>query len=161
MGESLDRDFPRAERPCVCWHFGLLGGDINGGKQDKRGREWGRNEFSHLLSSYHLPTSCSLITTCPLTCTITFRLRAAIGTKIATSYANFLTGSLEEDFLNSEDSKPKFDKIRERKVKTFTRNWRDHCRTGTRKHMETVQNILIQFPCVFVCLSYSDLFYFW
>ena len=29
-------------------------------------------------------------------------------------------------------------KIRERKVKTLTRNWRDHCRTGTRKHTETV-----------------------
>jgi len=23
-------------------------------------------------------------------------------------------------------------------VKTLTRNWRDHCRTGTRKHTETV-----------------------
>ena len=28
-------------------------------------------------------------------------------------------------------------KIRERKVKTLTRKWRDHCRTGTRKHTVT------------------------
>jgi hypothetical protein len=28
-------------------------------------------------------------------------------------------------------------KIRERKVKTLTKNRRDHRRTGTRKHMET------------------------
>jgi hypothetical protein len=31
-----------------------------------------------------------------------------------------------------------YSKIRERKVKTLIRNWRDHCRTGTRKHTETV-----------------------
>ena len=29
-------------------------------------------------------------------------------------------------------------KLRERKVKTPTRNWRDHRRTGTHKHTETV-----------------------
>ena len=29
-------------------------------------------------------------------------------------------------------------KIRERKVKTLTRNWRDHWRIDTREHMETV-----------------------
>ena len=29
-------------------------------------------------------------------------------------------------------------KLRERKVKTLTRNWRDHKRTGTHKHTETV-----------------------
>ena len=29
-------------------------------------------------------------------------------------------------------------KLRERKVKTFTRNWRDHKMTGTHKHTETV-----------------------
>ena len=35
---------------------------------------------------------------------------------------------------------PKYEwhKIRERKVKTLTRNWRDHWRIGTRKHTETV-----------------------
>ena len=31
-------------------------------------------------------------------------------------------------------------KIRGRKVKTLTRNWRDHCRIGTRKHTETVSS---------------------
>ena len=50
-----------------------------------------------------------------------------------------------------------YHKIGERKVKTLTRNWRDHCRIGKRK---LYQNILIQFLCVFVCLSYSDLFNF-
>ena len=30
----------------------------------------------------------------------------------------------------------------ERKVKTLTENWRDQCRTGTRKHTETHPNIL-------------------
>ena len=35
---------------------------------------------------------------------------------------------------------PKFEnhKLRERKVKTLTRNWRDHRRIGTHKHTETV-----------------------
>jgi hypothetical protein len=32
----------------------------------------------------------------------------------------------------------KYHKIRERKAKTLPRNWRDHWRTGTWKHMETV-----------------------
>ena len=51
---------------------------------------------------------------------------------------------------------PKYEyhKIRERKVKTLTRNWRDHCRTGTQK---LYRNILIQFPCVFICQSYSTI----
>ena len=31
-----------------------------------------------------------------------------------------------------------YHKIRERKVKTLTRNWKDHCRTGTRKQTEIV-----------------------
>ena len=31
-----------------------------------------------------------------------------------------------------------FHKIMERKVKTLTRNWRDHWRIGTQKHTETV-----------------------
>ena len=31
-----------------------------------------------------------------------------------------------------------YHKLRERKVKALTRNWRDHKRTGTHKHMETV-----------------------
>ena len=119
------------------------------------------------------------------------------------------------------------DKIRERKVKTLTRNWRDHYRTGTRKHTETVlkyfdrhvrlsqseeskclwthdkygvkifrysfrvlccinrftslcknlfnlleflaEHFIVQdqdgqnnkIPCVFMCLSYSDIFNFW
>ena len=81
-------------------------------------------------------------------------------------------------------------KPRKVKAKTLTWNWRDHWRTGTQKHTETVsryfdrhgrlyrvftnfyslpidkdghacQNISIQFQCVFVCLSFSDLFNFW
>ena len=31
-----------------------------------------------------------------------------------------------------------YHKLRERKVKTLTRNWRDHWRTGAHKHTETV-----------------------
>ena len=87
---------------------------------------------------------------------------------------------------------PKYEnhKLRERKVKTLTRNWRDHKRTGIYKHAETVsryfdwhgrlcrvftniyslsiekdgrasRNIWIQFPCVCVCLSFCDLFNSW
>ena len=39
-----------------------------------------------------------------------------------------------------ESKVPKYEnhKLRERKVKTLTRNWRDYQRTGTHKHMETV-----------------------
>ena len=72
-------------------------------------------------------------------------------------------------------------KIRERKVKTLTKNSRDHHRTGTRKHMETLskyfdghgrlsqseeskclwthsrahRNILIQFPFCVPVLQWS------
>ena len=40
---------------------------------------------------------------------------------------------LEEIGINKRNYK-----LRERKVKTLTRNWRDHQRTGTHKHTETV-----------------------
>ena len=42
------------------------------------------------------------------------------------------------DHVERKVPKYEYHKIRERKVKTLTRNWRDHCRTGTRKNTETV-----------------------
>ena len=47
---------------------------------------------------------------------------------------------------------------RERKVKTLTRNWRDHRRTGTHKRTETVSRY---FDTVCVCLSFCDFFNSW
>ena len=51
-------------------------------------------------------------------------------------------------------------KIRERKVKTLTKNWRNHCRTCTQKHKETytyIRSLLIseRQPCP---LKYSVCF---
>ena len=44
---------------------------------------------------------------------------------------------------HEERKVPKYEnhKLKERKVKTLTRNWRDHRRTGTHKHTETVSRI--------------------
>ena len=44
----------------------------------------------------------------------------------------------ELDHVERKVQKYEYHKIWERKVKTLTRNWRDPCRIGTRKHTETV-----------------------
>ena len=52
-----------------------------------------------------------------------------------------ITGRTKVDIEDHVERKvPKYEnhKLRERKVKTLTRNWRDHRRTGTYKHTETV-----------------------
>jgi hypothetical protein len=49
---------------------------------------------------------------------------------------NYLT--YFKDHVERKVPKYKNHKLRERKVKTLTRNWRDHWRTGTHKHTETV-----------------------
>ena len=50
----------------------------------------------------------------------------------------FTKGAIYIDHVERKVPKYENHKLRERKVKTLTRNWSDHCRTGTQKHMETV-----------------------
>ena len=64
--------------------------------------------------------------------------------------------------------------IRQESIKCYVTNmyilylYMDFCRVFTYIHSLLIEkdgrvrrNILLEFPCVFVCLSYSDLFNFW
>ena len=55
-------------------------------------------------------------------------------------HCNTLTRLLQLYINHVERKVPKYEnhKLRERKVKTLTRNWRDHQKTGTHKHTETI-----------------------
>ena len=55
-----------------------------------------------------------------------------------TSYWFFIVKVYITDHVERKVPKYANHKLRERKVKTLTRNWRDHRRTDTHKHMETV-----------------------
>ena len=52
------------------------------------------------------------------------------------------------DHIERKVPKYEYPKIRERKVKTLTRNWSDNCRTGTRKHTESVSKYFDGHGCL-------------
>ena len=59
-------------------------------------------------------------------------------------------------YMERKEPKYEYHKIRERKVKTLTRNWRDYWRTGTRTHTETVSRYL----AIFINRKRVNTFYF-
>ena len=57
---------------------------------------------------------------------------------LAPSFVDRYVTLLQTDHVERKVPKYENHKLRERKVKTLTRIWRDHKRTGTHKHTETV-----------------------
>ena len=80
----------------------------------------------------------------PFACNVTLSLKIIRSMKCI-HYFIWLQNSYYCCFIQLHSESPPYvfqtiicHKLRERKVKTLTRNWRDHQRTGTHKHTETV-----------------------